>query len=160
MIQRVFSSLLVILVCQQVGFSAGLELTPRDKRRIESGVIDAFETIISLWKRERFDEIYEYGDKISRETMSKETFISRTRGCVLASSWETVRGIEVEIVSPDHAYLKAKMGFASPSDEWGDTIFVIKIFEMILEKGEWRIDLRELCEFGIGGFRGGGRRRP
>jgi len=110
-IQGAFSLLFVLFVCQQIVFSG--ELTPGEKRRIESGAIDTFEIIISLWKREKFDEIYEYGDRISRELMSKETFISGMKSsCRLASCWETIRDIEVEIISPTRVYLKAKMGFA------------------------------------------------
>jgi hypothetical protein len=142
-IQSAFSLLFVLFVCQQIVFSG--ELTPGEKRRIESGAIDTFETIISLWKREKFDEIYEYGDRISRERIFKETFTSGMKSsCRLASSWETVRDIEVEIVSPTRVYLKAKMGFAWPSDDWGETIFSKQIFEMTLDKDEWRIGLSKI----------------
>ena len=116
-----------------------IELTPGEKRRIESGAIYTFETIVSLWKREKFDEMYEYGDQISQELMSKETFSSRMKSsATLASSWETVRDIEVEIVSPKRVKLKATLGFRGP---FFKTYFHTQIFEMTLEKGEWRIDL-------------------
>jgi hypothetical protein len=146
MIQSAFSFIFVLFFCQQIVFSE--ELSPGEKRRIESGAIDTFETIISLWKRERFDEIYEYGDRRSGEIMSKEMFISEMRGCELASSWETVRDIEVEIISPTRVYLKAKLGFKGPRayGVLGETIFCTQIFEMTLEdKDEWRIELRKLC---------------
>ena len=143
MIQSAFSLFIVLFFCQQIVFSG--ELTPGEKRRIESRAIDTFETIISLWKKEKFDEIYEYGDRISRERISKETFISGMKSsCRLASSWETIRDIEVEIISPTRVYLKAKMGFAWPSDDWGETIFSTQIFEMTLDKDEWRIGLSKI----------------
>jgi hypothetical protein len=152
-IQRVFSLLFVLFVCQQTVFSEELELTPGEKRRIESGAIDTFETIISLWKSEKFDEIYDYGDRISREMISKERFISGMKiSCRLASSWETIRDTEVEIISPTRVYLKAKMGFAWPCDEWADTVFGTLIFEMTLEdKDEWRIGLSKIlyCPNGV-----------
>jgi hypothetical protein len=153
-IQSAFSFIFVLFFCQQIVSSR--ELSPGEKRRIESGAIDTFETIISLWKREKFDEIYEYGDRISREQISKETFISRMKSSYrLASSWETVQDIKVEIVSPTRVHLKAEMGFAWPSDEWGDTVFGTLIFGMTLEdKDEWRIDLRNLYGSGSEGFRG------
>jgi len=150
MIQGAFSLLFVLFVCQQIVFSGELELTPGEKRRIESGAIDTFETIISLWKREKFDELYEYGDRVSRELISKETFTSGMKSsCRLASSWETVRDIEVEIISPTRVRLEAKMGFASPSDEWGETVFFTLIFGITLDKDGWRMRLRELlyCPF-------------
>ncbi len=155
LIQAVFSLLLVLFVCQQIVFSDELQLIPGQRRRIELGAMDTFETIISLWKRERFDEIYEYGDQISRERMSKETFALRMNySRRLASSWETIRDVELEIVSPKRVYMKAKIGFASPSDWWGGTIFCTDIYEMTLEKEEWRINLRNLYDFGRQAHRG------
>ena len=145
-IQGVISSLFVLFFCQQVVFSGELELTPAEKRRIESAAIDTFEQIIFLCKRDRFDEIYEYGHTTSQERISKEMFTSEWRHCGLSTSWETVRDIpEVEIVSPTRVNLKAILGFKGGG--WffgtsGDTGFRIRIFEMTLEKGEWRIDLR------------------
>jgi hypothetical protein len=140
LIQGVFSLIFVLLVCQQVVFSRESELTPGEKRRIESGAIYTFETIVSLWKREKFDEMYEYGDQISQELMSKETFSSRMKSsATLASSWETVRDIEVEIVSPKRVNLKAVMGFRGvEAFVWSyDTYFSTRVFELSLEKDEW-----------------------
>jgi hypothetical protein len=149
-VQSGFSLIFIFLFCQQIVLSG--ELAPGEKRRIESGAIDTFEIIVSLWKREKFDEMYEYGDRVSQDGMSKERFMSRMKySCRLASSWETVRDIKVQIISPTHVYLKAKMGFASPSDEWGETTFGTKVFEMTLEKGEWRVELSNLLCFGSGG---------
>lgn len=140
LIQGAFCLLFALFVCQQVVFSGELELTPGEKRRIESGSIDTFEQIIFLCKRDRFDQIYEYGNKTSRERISKEMFISEHRHCALALSWETVRNIpEAEIVSPTHVYVRAILGFRGP---FFKTYFYTQIFEMTLEEGEWRIDLR------------------
>ncbi|MGO8989409.1 MAG: hypothetical protein ACLQGU_22730 [bacterium] len=140
LIQGVFSLLFVLFVCQQVVFSGESELTPAEKRRIESGAIDTFDQIIFLCKRDRFDEIYEYGDTASQERISKDMFISEHRHCPLALSWETVRDIpEVEIVSPTRVKVKATLGFRGP---FFMTSFDTQIFDMTLEEGEWRIDLR------------------
>ena len=143
MIQRVFSLFFIILAFEQMVFSEEVELTPEKERRIESDVIYTFETIIDLCKRERFDEIYEYGDRYSRERMSKEMFMSQHKRCGLASSWETVQDIEVEIISPTHVYVRAKLGFKGPRvyGITGRTEFQRRISEMRLEDGEWRIDL-------------------
>jgi len=138
LIQGVFSLIFVLFVCEQVVFSG--ELTPAEKRRIESGAIDTFEQIIFLCKRDRFDEIYEYGTAASQERISKDMFISEHRHCPLALSWETVRDIvEVEIISPTHVYVKATLGFRGP---FFKTDFRTQVFDMRLEEGEWRIDLR------------------
>jgi hypothetical protein len=137
MIQSFFSFIFVLFFCQQIVYSG--KLSPGEKRRIESGAIDAFEQIIFLCKRDRFDEIYEYGNTTSQTRISKEMFMSEWRHCPLALSWETVRDIpEVEIVSPTRVKLKATLGFRGP---FFKTYFHTQIFEMTLEKGEWRIDL-------------------
>jgi hypothetical protein len=143
MIQGAFSLLFVLFLCQQIVFPG--ELTPGEKRRIESGAIDTFETIISLWKREKFDELYEYGDRISRKMMSKEKFVSemKVERCVLASTWETVRDIEAKMISSNRVHLKAKMGFRGARG-LGETRFFTQAFEMTSEKGEWRIELRKV----------------
>lgn len=146
LIQGAFCLLFALFVCQQVVFSGELELTPGEKRRIESGAMDTFETIISLCKTQRFDQIYEYGSTTSRERISKDMFISQNKPCGLASSWETVRDVEVEIISPTRVDLKAVLGFktghAYSYVASGPTEFSTRIFEMTLEEGEWRIDLR------------------
>jgi hypothetical protein len=142
-VETTFSLFFILFFCQQIVFSG--ELIPGEKRRIESSAIDAFERIISLWKSGRFDEVYEYGDRISREMMSKEKFISemKVERCVLASSWETVRDIEARVISPNRVSLKAKMGFRG-SRGLGETRFFTQAFELTSEKGEWRIELRKV----------------
>lgn len=140
LIQGFFSLLFALFVCQQAAFSRELELTPAEKRRTESGAIDTFEQIIFLCKMGRFDAIYEHGTAASQDRISKEMFMSEHRHCPLALSWEAVRDIpEVEIVSPTRAKVKATLGFRGP---FFMTSFRTQIFDMTLEEGEWRIDLR------------------
>jgi hypothetical protein len=140
LIQGLLSLIFVLFVCEQVVFSGESELTPAEKRRIESEAIDTFDQIIFLCKRNRFDEIYEYGDTASQERISKDTFISEHRRCPLALSWESIRDIpDVEIVSPTRVKVKATLGFRGP---FFMTSFSVQIFDMTLEQGEWRTDLR------------------
>lgn len=82
---------------------------------------------------------------MSQEMMSKEKFMSevRTKRCVLASSWETLRDIEAKMISPNRVHVKARMGFRGPGG-LGETRFFTQVFEMTLDKGEWRIELRRL----------------
>ena len=138
LVRSVFSLLFVLFFCRPIVFSGELELTPEKKGQIESDAINTFETIISLCKTERFDEMYEYGDKSSRKKISKEMFVSEHKGCGLAPSWETIQDINVEIISPTRVDLKAKIGFRG---SFGETVFYRVICEMTLEDGEWRVDL-------------------
>lgn len=142
-VQIAFWLLIVVFFYQQIGFSG--EITPGEKRRIESGTIGAFETIVSHWKSGRYDEVYEHGDRMSKEMMSKEKFISemRVERCVLASAWETLRDIEAKMISPKRVRVKARMGFRGTRG-LGETRFFTQAFEMTLEEGEWRIELRRV----------------
>ena len=135
-IESVFCLLFALFFCQQMVFSEESELTIEKRRRIEADAVYTYETIISLCQRERFDEIYEYGDKYSRERMSKERFVSEHTGCPLASSWEAVQDIEVKIISPTRVDLRAKLGVRK-----NQTVFYRVICTMKLEDGKWRVNL-------------------
>jgi hypothetical protein len=143
-LQVAFPLLFVLFFCHPTAFSE--KLTIEEERRIESGAIDAFKFILSLWGAGRFDEIYEYGDRSSRGKMTKEKFVSEMRSnsyrCVLASSWETLRDIEAQVITPTRVRLKATMGFAWRG--YGETRFFTQGFRMTSDEGEWRIELLPL----------------
>jgi hypothetical protein len=112
--------------------------------KIESDVIEAFRTIISLWKDEKYDVLYEHGDKKSQKAIRREDFEHRmkNKGVGLASSWETVRDIRVEVESPTRVHATAKIGYKLKKG--GDTKHRTETFLMTLEKGAWKIDLQKI----------------
>jgi len=122
----------------------GANLTSGEKRRIESAAEETLKEIIDLWKNNKFEELYEYGSRTSKVSLSKEKFVDgmRKKYWGLASSWETIRDIESDVRSSTSVYVKAKIGFKPKAG--GDSKFVTETFTMILEGGKWRTGLSKI----------------
>ena len=130
------------------------KLEKKEKRKIdvngiESDVIDSFKTIISLWKDGKYQALYDHGDAKSRRSVSREQFEHRMtkKGMGLASSWETVGDIEVEMKGSTLAYVTAKIGLKPTRG--GETKFRTESYRMSLEKGTWKIDLSKILSVKI-----------
>jgi endogenous inhibitor of DNA gyrase (YacG/DUF329 family) len=123
---------------------AGKEKERANVNKIEGDVIESVKTIISLWKDEKYQALYDHGDQKSRMAVNRETFEHRMtkKGIGLASSWETIRDIKVEVKSATLAYATVKIGF-KPTRR-GDTQFRTETYRMSLEKGMWKIDLSKI----------------
>ncbi len=115
-----------------------------DHDKIESDVIGTFRTMISLWKDEKYEALYEHGDKKSRASIRKEDFEHRMKNkeVGLASSWETIKDVRVEVESATRVHTRAKIGYKSKKG--GDTKHRTETFLMTLEKGAWKIDLQKI----------------
>ncbi len=124
--------------------SSAAEKERMNKNKIEGDVMDSARTILSLWKDEKYGLLFDHGDQKSRSAVSKEEFEHRMKkkGIVLASSWEAVRDIQVDVKGPKLAYATVKIGFKSLKG--GETTFRTETYKMSLEKGMWRIDLGKL----------------
>jgi hypothetical protein len=112
--------------------------------KIESDVTDTFKTILSLWKNQKFSDLYECGDRKSRMSVNKEDFERRMRKkeLELAASWETVKDIKVDIKSPSLVYTTAQIGYRSKKG--GDTQFRTETYQMTFENGSWKINLQKI----------------
>jgi hypothetical protein len=113
-------------------------------RRIELDVADAFKNIISLWKDKKFDALYDCGDRKSHTSMAREDFRKRMegKGRELATSWETVRDIKVDVRNATQAYVTARIGYRP--QKGGETRIRTETFEMKFENGTWRINLTKV----------------
>jgi hypothetical protein len=124
------------------------EKTPQKKslnlNKIESDVMESFRTIVSLWKDKKYNLLYEWGDRKSRMAINKEDFERRmaNKNLELASSWETLKDVNVEIKSPALAYVTAKIGYRSKKG--GDTQFRTETYPMAFENGSWKINLQKI----------------
>jgi hypothetical protein len=116
------------------------------KRRIESDAAEALQTIVSLWKNERYEVLYEYGTHTSRVGMAKENFVHKMekKSWGLASSWETIQNIESESKSPTVVYVTAKIGHKSK--QGGNIKLLTETFQMKLENGMWKTDLSKILQ--------------
>jgi hypothetical protein len=113
-------------------------------RRIELDVADAFKNIISLWKDKKYEALYDCGDRKSHTNMAREDFRKRMegKGRELATSWETVRDIQVDVKNATQAYVTARIGYRP--QKGGETRIRTETFEMKFETGTWRINLTKV----------------
>jgi hypothetical protein len=117
-----------------------------NKSRIEGEVVEFVKGVLSLWKDGKYNELYDHGDQKSRRAISREDFEHRMRkkGIELASSWETLRDIQVDVESATLAYAKVKIGFKPKRG--GETIFRTETYRLPFEKGMWRISLQKILQ--------------
>lgn len=117
-----------------------------NKNRIEGDVIESVKTILSLWKDGKYNELYDRGDQKSRRAIRREDFEHRMRkkGIGLASSWETLRDIQVDVESATLAYATVRIGFKPKKG--GETIFRTETYRLSFEKGTWKIGLQKILQ--------------
>ena len=134
---------------KQDGTGAKDRLAVKEKERInrnkiEGDVIESIKTILSLWKDGKYNAMYDHGDQKSRRAVNKEDFEHRMtkKGIGLASSWETLRDIQVDVKSATLAYATVKIGYKPARG--GETKFRTETYRMSFEKGMWKINLTKL----------------
>jgi hypothetical protein len=112
--------------------------------KIEGDVIESVKTILSLWKDGKYVALYDCGDQKSRMAVNKEEFEHRMtkKGIGLASSWETLRDIKVDVKSATLVYATVKIGYKPTKG--GETKFRTEIYRMSFEKGMWKINLTKI----------------
>ena len=117
-----------------------------NKNRVEGDVVESVKTILSLWKDGKYDELYDHGDQKSRRTIGREDFERqmRRKGIGLASSWETLRDVQVEVQSATLAYATVRIGLKSKKG--GETKFRTETYRLPFEKGMWKINLQKILQ--------------
>jgi hypothetical protein len=112
--------------------------------KIEGDVIESVKTILSLWKDGKYFALYDCGDQKSRMAVNKEDFERRMtkKGIGLASSWEAIRDIKVDVESATLAYATVRIGFKSTKG--GEAKFRTETYRMSFEKGMWKINLTKI----------------
>ena len=116
-----------------------------NRNKIAGDVTESVRAVLSLWKEGKYGLLYdEYGDQKSRISVNREKFEQRMteRGLKLASSWETIRDIKVEVKSATLAYATVKMGYKPPKG--GDTKFRTETYRMSFENRVWKISLTKI----------------
>jgi hypothetical protein len=68
----------------------------------------------------------------------------RKRGIGLASSWETLRDVEVDVQSATLAYATARIGLKP--QKGGETKFRTETYRLSFEKGMWKINLQKILQ--------------
>jgi len=115
-----------------------------NKNRIEGDVIESVKTILSLWKDGKYNELYNHGDQKSQRAIRREDFEHRMRkkGVGLASSWETLRDIQVDVESATLAYATVRIGLKPTRG--GETKFRTETYRMSFENRIWKINLTKI----------------
>jgi hypothetical protein len=117
--------------------------------KIEGDVIESVKTILTLWKDGKYDVLYDHGDQKSRTAIRKEDFGQRMKKkeIGLASSWEMIRDIQVDVKSATLANATVKIGLKPTRG--GETKFRTEIYRMSFEKGMWKINLMKILNVKI-----------
>ncbi|MCJ7783421.1 MAG: DUF4124 domain-containing protein [Desulfobacterales bacterium] len=117
-----------------------------NKNRIEGDVVESVKTILSLWKDGKYNELYDRGDQKSRRAISREDFEygMRKKGIGLASSWETLRDIQVDVEGATLAFATVRIGLKPTRG--GETKFRTETYRMPFEKGMWKINLKKILQ--------------
>jgi len=143
-----------VKVRKQDGKGAKSQLAVKEKEtininKIEGDVIESVKTIFSLWKDGKYNVLYNHGDQKSRMTINKEDFEHRMKKKVigLASSWETIRDIRVDVKSTTLAYATVRIGLKPKGG--GETKFRTEIYRMSFENGMWKINLMKILNVKI-----------
>ena len=116
------------------------------KNRIEGEVVESVKKILSVWKEGKYNELYDHGDQKSRRAIRREDFEHqmRKKGIGLASSWETLRDIQVDVQSATLAYVTVKIGLKP--NKGGETKFRTETYRLPFEQGMWKINLQKILQ--------------
>lgn len=122
------------------------EEQPVNRNRVESDAADALKNMVSLWKDEKYEALYECGTESSRVSMPREKFVQKMRKkrWGLASSWETLRDIDPRFQNPKLVHVTARIGHRSKLG--GNVKVLTETYPMKLEKGTWRTDLSKFLK--------------
>jgi hypothetical protein len=143
MVRRKLLLLVFLSLVPSLALSAGLTAT--EKQKIESDATGAFNMMVGLWKAGKYQDLYEYGCRKNHTSIPKENFVigMEKKSYELASSWETIRNIQIEVASRKLVYVRAKIGYRSKGGV-GDTRFRTETYRLQLEADRWRIYLAKI----------------
>jgi hypothetical protein len=118
----------------------------------------AFMEMVTLWKDEKYGELYEYGTLRSQQRLSREDYEKRMQRAKkrLECCWATVQDVQGTYKSSTEVHIKAKMGYRSAGSSnphrkanpqaSEDPGFEHETFYLIHQDGRWRINLFRILE--------------
>jgi len=109
-----------------------------------------FDSIINLWRDEKYEELYDYGTLSSHVRISKEAFIRgmKQKKFKLMCCGDAAREIDVIYKSPTVVYVKAKMGYKNHLNK---EAFRHETFRLVFEEGKWKTDIMQIMKLPKGG---------
>jgi len=133
-------------------------ITEDEKAEMVEAARQAFMEMVTLWRDEKYAQLYEYGTLRSQQRLSREDFEKRMRKAKkrLECCWATVQDVQGTYKSDSEVYFKAKMGYRPPdvvnphkkandqvSDEAG---FEHETFYLVFQDSRWRVNLYRILE--------------
>lgn len=112
-----------------------------EQRKIKARALEAFETVVSLWKEELYFEMYDMGSKATKGRVNKEEFSQR----MVNLSWIPKGELNPKYVKT--VYKFRTMVHVSVRLQYRHKINTKEVFYrdhtflMLQEKGAWTIDL-------------------
>ena len=132
------------LVLAPGGAGPRAEPNPFEQRRIEARAMEAFRTILGLWREELYFELYDHGIETSKERISREAFAQR----MVELSWVPIGELNPKFFKPTFrfrtmVYLEVRVQFRHKFNP-ESLFFKDHTFLLLQENGTWRIDLIRL----------------
>jgi hypothetical protein len=155
---RSVSGCFVFLLLLSLPVSAKPPASENEKDEVVASARASFMEIVTLWKDEKYGELYEFGTLRSQQRLSKEVFEKRMRKAKkrLECCWATVQDVKGLYKSSTEVHIKAKMGYrtagssnphrkANPQVS-EDPGFEHETFYLIHQNGRWRVNLFRILE--------------
>ncbi len=135
---------------------------PTDGVRLAREAEQAFKTIVTLWKDERYTDLYDHGQMESKKLISKQGFenLMKYSNVRLQCCWAMVNNVKGIASSPTEVYVKATLGYEqfSPVEvppgptqthRWTvSSTFKEETFLLNWENDDWKIDLEGILAAG------------
>lgn len=129
---------------------------------------NAFREIVTLWRAERYEDLYEQGRRESQQLISRQDFVRlmRESNVRLQCCWTTVQNIKSITKTPDDVYVSVTLGYdhfrnvgsnsgTVSTDHWeSSSAFKDEIFLLNQKDGRWTIDLVDILSAGGYIFKG------
>lgn len=145
--------------------SWGAELNAVD---VSSAAENAFKEIVSLWRAERYEDLYRQGGRESQQLISRQDFVRfmRESDVRLQCCWTTVQNIKSITKTPDDVYVSVTLGYdhfqnaesvSGPvsTERWeSSSAYKDEIFLLNRKDGRWTIDLVDILSAGGYIFKG------
>lgn len=116
----------------------------QEQHKIEAQALEAFRRIMTLWREEVYFELYDQGTAASKKRISREDFAQRMVGL----DWLPAGEINPRFLKPEYrfrtmVYVQARIPFRNKFNV-GDPFAKDETIQLLLEDGQWRIDLVQL----------------
>jgi len=141
-----FAAMWIVTTAMTAGLAgaAAADPGPQEQHKIESQAVEAFRRIMTLWREEVYFELYDQGTAASRARITREDFAQR----MVQLDWLPSGEINPRFLKPEYrfrtmVYMQARIPYKNKFNA-GDPFAKDQTVQLLLEDGQWRIDLIQL----------------